>query len=296
MSDPVAVSLVRGSSCARAPGRAPAGGEPWNRLRCVPSRCPGGNRPTAPHPPGPAPACRATARATADDPAVRPVRRGCPGARGRRARHTRRHDRRPEQARGAAPPDGTGRADRAARGAGGRAGPHHVAPGRTESGRRAVGRDRDARSGGRRRGEGGSPARRRPCPGPGYTAGLVRGDVLLAFGGTRIDRRPTSPGWSATPAPARRSPSRLFTAAVAISSWSRSRGRHLTRCPSRDHPEVAGQPTGVGQHMKGEADRRAPGPRSPRPPRAAGGSRSPPGRRAAGGRRRSWPPVCGRAR
>ncbi|WP_416978272.1 PDZ domain-containing protein [Streptomyces sp. T028] len=24
-------------------------------------------------------------------------------------------------------------------------------------------------------------------PGPGYTAGLVRGDVLLAFGGTRID-------------------------------------------------------------------------------------------------------------
>jgi S1-C subfamily serine protease len=25
-------------------------------------------------------------------------------------------------------------------------------------------------------------------PGPGYTAGLVRGDLLLAFGGTRIDR------------------------------------------------------------------------------------------------------------
>ncbi len=24
-------------------------------------------------------------------------------------------------------------------------------------------------------------------PGPGYSAGLVRGDVLLAFGGTRVD-------------------------------------------------------------------------------------------------------------
>jgi S1-C subfamily serine protease len=24
-------------------------------------------------------------------------------------------------------------------------------------------------------------------PGPGYTAGLIRGDVLLTFGGTRVD-------------------------------------------------------------------------------------------------------------
>jgi hypothetical protein len=75
------VSLVRGSWCARAPGRAPGGGDPWNRQRCVPNPCRAGSPVAAPVPAtGSAGACRTRAGRQADDPAVRPVRGGRAGA------------------------------------------------------------------------------------------------------------------------------------------------------------------------------------------------------------------------
>ena len=205
MSDPVAVSLVRGSSCAGAPGRAPAGGEPWNRLRCVPSRCPG-QEPGGGTAPG-------------------QVRR--PHAARRRGRRLttllfglfvgtvlvlrasgsapRRHGDRHEQTGRTATAGGQG--GRAAPGPGPPAGRGaHRALGRPRRPPRRPppGRDRDARAGGRGRGEGGRPARRRPCPRPGLHGGprprrrtpRVRRDPDRLGGRPRAGGRPT-------PAPAR---------------------------------------------------------------------------------------------